>query len=355
MIPDLFSIDCGDYYTNLERIKFKSKDEKSFFLGSAFRKNSLVYSIGDEQLNNTDNDILHGICEAVTQVCSQILHDKNAYKPDNITFFINKSPLSNASANIYCNNNYYICLNVGLLHYIYKSIAGTFHYSSFMKNIGKSDADIFIYELNECMAYIKHPKCQERLKFVGDLTILSSLLIFYHELAHVLRKHLSYLRDTNNLSIINDGESNNLKSLISKAIESDADFYAGIFIGHTYKKEQKLFKDVFNTQNDQDFFKICTLAAKFTFHIFESKLKFDKYHLPKTRLEILLEGLNSSLLLGEDALSIAIGVVLGVERAFTKFGIDIGHTDEEVEYDGKAYYETTVPMLNQLIDKIHQS
>jgi len=293
-----------------------------------------------EQLSDSDNRLLLDISNAVFDVCSQILSYKEAYS-QNIFVYANKLLGINACASRHADNIYSIGINIGSISHMHRLTLLLFSKESFMKKIGglntlHDEKYLYIGEL-----YKDIPNCPVRLEYAGNVTILSMLVFFYHELAHIFRGHLDYLIDRYLLNAINDGEMDYLDIEIRKTLECDADYYSGYFLGLTYKNEPALFKTIFNVDNSIDFFKSCTLAAKLAFHSFEKSMPANNYHLPKTRLEIFLEGLTSSLDLADVALENAIGVILGVDKAFVAYDINLGNSPEMVEKDGREFYETT--------------
>lgn len=303
-----------------------------------------------EQLSDSDNSLLLDIANAVFEVCSQILSYKEDYL-QNIFIYANKSLDVNACASHHTDNIYSIGINIGSISHMHQFTLLLFSKELFMKKIGGLDTlndEKYLYIGG---LYKDMPSCPVRLEYAGNVTILAMLVFFYHELAHIFRGHLNYLVDRYQFNAINDGSMDNyFDDEIRKALECDADYHSGYFLGLTYKTEPDLFKTIFDINNSVDFFKSCTLAAKLTFHSFEKNMSANNYHLPKTRLEVFLEGLTSSLDLADIALENAAGVIVGVDRAFIKYDIDLGHSPEMVEKDGREFYETT-NVLWQLLEQ----
>ncbi len=303
-----------------------------------------------EQLSDSDNSLLLDIANAIFDVCAQILSYKEAYS-QNVFIYANKSLDVNACASCHTDNIYSIGINIGSISHIHQFTLLLFSKELFMKKIGGSDILSDEKHLYLGGLYKAMPSCPVRLEYAGNVTILAMLVFFYHELAHVFRGHLNYLVNRYQLNAINDGSMDNyFDDEIRKALECDADYHSGYFLGLTYKTEPELFKTIFDINNNVDFFKSCTLAAKLAFHSFERNMSVNNYHLPKTRLEVFLEGLTSSLDLADIALENAAGVIVGVDRAFVKYDIDLGHSPEMVEKDAREFYETT-NVLWQLLEQ----
>lgn len=255
--------------------------------------------------------------------------------------YASKDEKITAKVTVYKKNSYIIKINIGAVHSIYKLVLYLFANHRFMPKIGLSKIEKKQNKLIQGKIYNYIPSCPVRLEYAGNITILSIIIFFYHELAHILRGHLEYSKTIYSINAINDGEEDKTVIDIRKALECDADYYSGYFLGLTYKNERALFKNIFNSNNEVDFFKSCTIAAKLSFHSFEKSFSKKNYHLPKTRLEVFLEGLTVSLNLEDVALENAAGVVFGIERAFDLLKIDLGSTPEMVEKDGQEFYQIT--------------
>lgn len=336
------------YFGNINDLDRVDKDLLSYYKKNSLEKNKKLSRLGGEELSSNDNHLLLIISDAIFDVYTQILNEKESYAPKKICVYANKSSKINAYASLSGKNYYRIGINIGSIHYIYKLVLYLFSRKEFMKAIGDSILENNNNELIQGDAYGQIPSCPVRLEYAGNVTILSMVVFFYHELAHVLRGHLEYIGSKYNVDAISDGENDNLDMEIRKALECDADYYSGYFLGLTYINEQKLFKDIFDSNDAIDFFKSCTLAAKLSFHSFEKKLQSKSYHLPKTRLEIFLEGLASSLKLEEVALENAVGVIVGIENTLKYFKINLGNSQKEVEKDGEEFYAKTVSLWSVL-------
>lgn len=300
-----------------------------------------------QQLSSSDNLLLLSISTGFFEVCSKILSYKDFYK-QNIFIYADKSMDINASASFHADNIYSIGVLMGSIFHLHQLTLLLFSKNNFMKKIGDinlpdEEAIHFSGDAYPCI-----PRCPIRLEYAGNVTILCMLVFFYHELAHILRGHLDYLDINYQLNAINDGELDYSTLDIRKALECDADYYSGYFLGLTYKNEPELFKTIFDTVDKTDFFKSCTLAAKLAFHSFENNMPARNYHLPKTRLEVFLEGLTSSLDLADVALENAVGVIIGVDNAFELYKINLGNPPEMVEQDGKEFYAITSILWNEL-------
>lgn len=298
--------------------------------------------------DENENLILISIASAILEIHTQILSDKAAYQPKNIFSYIDKSQKINASSSLISGRVYIISTNIGAIYAIYKIALFLLSKKAFMPKVGQPSlgkSNFF-----NATKFNNVPECPIRLEYAGNITILAAIILFFHELAHILRNHLSYFSQKDNLSAIDESHTTTIEPNIRRAIECDADYHAGYFIGLTYKNENDLFKSIFKINDDVDFFKVCTASAKILFHSFEKENtnSSQNYHLPKTRLEVFLEGLTSSLKLHEVALENAAGVVFGIERAFEKFNLDLGTPQELVEQDGRIFYDTTVHIWDKL-------
>lgn len=336
------------YFGNINDLSRIDENLLNYFKKNALEKNKRLIRLGEEELSKNDSFILLAITNTILNICSQILYEKESYAPRKICVYANKSPKINAYASISNNNYYRIGINIGSIHYIYKLVLYLFSKKEFMRAIGNSNSENKKNCLIQGYSYEQIPSCSVRLKYAGDVTILSMIVFFYHELAHILRGHLEYISSKYNANIISDGENDNMDMERRKALECDADYYSGFFLGLTYRNEKKLFKDIFDSDNSVDFFKSCTLAAKLSFHSFEKKSQSKNYHLPKTRLEIFLEGLTKSLQLEKVALENAVGVIVGIENAFEHFNINLGNSPQEIEKDGKEFYAKTTSLWSEL-------
>jgi hypothetical protein len=298
--------------------------------------------------DENENLILLSIASAILDIHTQILSDNAAYHPKNIFSYINTSQKTNASSSLIFKNTYLISTNIGAVYEIYKLALFLLSKKAFMPKVGQPS--LGKSNLFSATKFNDVPECPVRLEYAGNITILAAIILFFHELAHVLRNHLAYFSQKTNLSAIDESHTTTIEPSIRRAVECDADYHAGYFIGLTYKNENDLFKGIFKINDDVDFFKVCTASAKILFHSFEKENthKSQNYHLPKTRLEVFLEGLTANLHLHEVALENAAGVVFGIERAFEKFALNLGTPQELVEQDGRIFYDTTVSIWSNI-------
>jgi len=323
------------YLGNINQLKYSEE-----IVLKEITKTALLKGENIGQLSDSDNALLLDIANAIFNICSQILSYKEAYS-QTLFVYANKSLDTNACALRHADNIYSIGVNIGCISHLHQFTLRLFAKKSFMKKIGGLDTlndEKFLYLGG---LYKEIPDCPIRLEYAGNVTILSMLVFFYHELAHVFRGHVDYIDGLYQLNAINDGAMDYFDSDIRKALECDADYHSGYFLGLTYKNEPELFKTIFNANDRIDFFRNCILAAKLAFHSFEEKMSADNYHLPQTRLEIFLEGLTSSLDLADVALGHAIRVVLEVEKTFVVHDIFLGSSEEMLERDAQEYRETT--------------
>ncbi len=312
---------------------------------------SVVALVRDEEIESlsaNDNALLQEITGAAFDVCTQILSYKAAY-PQHIFIYATKSLQVNAKVAQLKENHYAIGLNIGCVFYMHQLTLLLFSKPAFMKKIGNINVpdNEAIHYVGK--AYTHIPKCPVRIEYAGNVTILSTLIFFYHELAHILRGHVDYQLNMHLPELANEGVKREYLTVeIEKALECDADYHSGYFLGLTYTNDPQLFKSLFDADNCVDFFKSCTLAAKLAFHAFESLNPANNYHLPMTRLEVFLEGLTKSLDLEAVALENAVGVIIGIDNAFIKYGIDLGDEPEMIALDSKEFYAVTEALWGKL-------
>lgn len=147
------------------------------------------------------------------------------------------------------------------------------------------------------------PKDPTRKEFSIILSMMSALIIFYHEMAHILRGHSAYY--TTGLgagSLVEFKPLASSSSLLEgmdierRAIEYDADFHSGRFLAEIIRT-QAVFTDIF--QNIELQCDAVALVAGITFNVFEQMAEYvgyqQGYHLPGTRTECFLEGFAAGL------------------------------------------------------------
>lgn len=150
------------------------------------------------------------------------------------------------------------------------------------------------------------PHDPERFQLAMNMAMMAGLMIFYHELAHILRGHSAYwatrpqvpkqsgmgmvaLRENHPLGITNGSSVN--PDLVRRALEVDADIYAGHFVASLLKL------GALYEVSDESLPQWCELlgfVATLTFNAFEAHAMqagyAEGYHLPSSRTECFLEG-----------------------------------------------------------------
>lgn len=148
------------------------------------------------------------------------------------------------------------------------------------------------------------PRDPERFQLAMNMAMLAALIVLYHELAHVLRGHSAYhatlptrssamglaaLRENRPLAMAT--AAGGPPDLMRRALEVDADLYAGQFVASLLKL------GALGEVDDETLPHWCELlgfVATLTFNAFEAHAKLagyaEVYHLPSTRTECFLEG-----------------------------------------------------------------
>ncbi|WP_338848803.1 hypothetical protein V8J88_07760 [Massilia sp. W12] len=155
------------------------------------------------------------------------------------------------------------------------------------------------------------PEDPERLRLAMLLSMMSILLMFYHELAHVLRGHTAFYA---NLGVHSLPEFQPLATgpivwpqaepgagqaqdadLIRRALEVDADIHAGLFLATVMQQQNPFEEWLFDDMQDSDIYEMVALCAGIAFNAFEAGRSSKLYHLPGTRTECVLEGFARAL------------------------------------------------------------
>lgn len=135
-----------------------------------------------------------------------------------------------------------------------------------------------------------------------SLAMMSVLMVFYHELAHVLCGHTAYYDEyafDKGPGVLSDaqpvappGATSPRVDVTCRAIEFDADRWAGLYLAKVL-----MTQGVFGTVTEEEIPNWCelvALVAGITFNAFESAVLTNDYragyHLPSTRMECFLEG-----------------------------------------------------------------
>jgi hypothetical protein len=179
---------------------------------------------------------------------------------------------------------------------------------------------------------LNQPADPERFQLAMHMAMLAALVIFYHEMAHILRGHSAYLREASgfaggpvvlrehralavtglSISDTEDSASTDGIDLARRALEADADLHAGLFMAEVLKL------DVLGEVNAENLLHWCELVAfvaAITYNAFEAHSQLSGYragyHLPPTRMECFLEGVARGLGVNDGT-----GFAAGADAAF---------------------------------------
>lgn len=140
-----------------------------------------------------------------------------------------------------------------------------------------------------------------------SLSMMSALMVFYHELAHILCGHTAYYAEygcAKGLGVLSEAQPVAALDAVAprvdvtrRAIEFDADRSAGLYLAKVL-----MTQGVFGKVTEDEIPKWCelvALVAGITFNAFESAVVTRDYragyHLPSTRMECFLEGFSKGM------------------------------------------------------------
>lgn len=165
-------------------------------------------------------------------------------------------------------------------------------------------------DLNTCQSewseelLANQPRDPERFQLAMNLAMLSALVVFYHEFAHIIRGHNAWaaqtlgvgsLRENRSLLPLNAGRADPRADHRRRALEVDADLYAGVFMAKALSIG--MLGEV-NEDNLPHWCEVMAFLAVVTFNVFEEQVQHAEYragyHLPGIRAECFLEGLASA-------------------------------------------------------------
>jgi len=200
------------------------------------------------------------------------------------------------------------------------------------------------------------PSDPERFQLAMNMAMLAALIVFYHELAHIIRGHNAFysspgtdlgagtLRENMMLSMSSDKVGS--PDITRRALEVDADIYAGVFLAATLRL------GALGEITDESLPHWCELMAQvatITFNVFEEQVLKggyrQGYHLPSTRTECFLEGLASGLDVTDNSL-FAAGANAGFEFCAKHYRAPGSLT--EIEADIADLKQDTLPHLHTL-------
>lgn len=155
------------------------------------------------------------------------------------------------------------------------------------------------------------PDDPDRLRLAMLLSMMALLLMFYHELAHVLRGHTAFYANlgVNTLPefqplatgpiLFNSqpGAAGSVQDadVIRRALEVDADIHAGLFLATVMQQQNPFEEWLFDGMQDSDIYEMVALCAGIGFNAFEAHCNTTLYHLPGSRTECVLEGFARAL------------------------------------------------------------
>lgn len=194
------------------------------------------------------------------------------------------------------------------------------------------------------------PRDEQRFRLAMHLAMLAALVVFYHELAHIVRGHSAWsaarlgagrLRENQPLppAATRDGE------VRRRAMEADADMYAGVFLAMALKN------GMLGELTEESLPGRCreiAFLATVTFNVFEDHVRRADYragyHLPGIRTECFIEGVARIWGVGQDLF------VQGFHEALAFCGEHYRGLGDEESLIGEwaVLQHRTWPMLTQL-------
>ena len=181
---------------------------------------------------------------------------------------------------------------------------------------------------------------------IDESFILATLLLFFHEVAHVVRGHLPLLNEPllDELSSIN-------RAALRIVVETDADFIASVLLGQILGKMAKSSSDP--GARAKRLYRSSLLGAFVLFATFAtgSAKPNDQYHSPIVRFHILYQVFAGSLGIGKDeADAILLEYVRYLEQAAPRIPMLALYSVWEKTFadDFRKWKETTEPARLQL-------
>ena len=201
------------------------------------------------------------------------------------------------------------------------------------------------------------PRDPERFQLAMNLAMLSALVVFYHEFAHIIRGHNSWaaqtlgvgsLRENRRLLPLHAGKADAGAGADDqrRALEVDADIYAGVFMA---KALSIGMLGEINEDNLPYWCELMAFLATVTFNVFGEQVQHADYragyHLPGIRTECFLEGLADAWEVRDLNLFVA-GMETGMELCAKHYQVPCGEKDTHA--DLKRIEEHTWPTLVKL-------
>lgn len=194
------------------------------------------------------------------------------------------------------------------------------------------------------------PQDEKRFQLAMSLAMLSALVVFYHELAHIIRGHnawaaarlgAGWLRENQPLP----SSSSAGVDVDRRAMEADADVYAGVFLAEALKAGML---GAVNEETLPEWCEEIAFLATVTFNVFEAHARRADYragyHLPAIRTECFLEGVARAWGAGADRFFPGFNAAIEFcARHYQGFG-----DENELNGEMEALQHETWPWLTNL-------
>jgi len=241
----------------------------------------------NEQSEQLAWDFLCGLCDGFNKILTGRVASERI-KPWRVFGFISGSIESNGKASRLADrrlNTYFFTVTAGTLlsnYVIHKKLASLANYFPEVAPTGRTQVvKVAVDEEIEIS--------ESRLRFATGLAQFSAWTIFFHELSHILRGHVALVSiadDSNGLSEFDDADSSAANDVRRRAMETDADFYAGVFLGETFLRRGGFNSTLGNNPNDM----LVRLGVA-VFVAYYSFLETAGYHGGVVRSYVVLAGL----------------------------------------------------------------
>jgi hypothetical protein len=186
------------------------------------------------------------------------------------------------------------------------------------------------------------------LALATALSIVSAYAIFFHELAHILRGHIAKINATGAkeaplLLEANSLDMAGLTDVDRRSIETDADYYAGVWLAELFLSGRVKLPELGQDINERlPRISMAVMAAYYGFP------QSTKYHDGMSRVYVVLAGLMSRLDIpakAEGMAKIALPMIDEFTEIFKSAGLQVGNCDID---DLAELIETTEPALREL-------
>lgn len=214
-------------------------------------------------------------------------------------------------------------------------------------------------DLNTCQSewsdepLANQPRDPERFQLAMNLAMLSALVVFYHEFAHIIRGHnawaaqslgVGHLRENRRLTPPCAGAAD--ADTRRRALEVDADIYAGVFMAKALNLG--MLGEV-NEDNLPHWCERMAFLAAVTFNVFEEHVRHADYragyHLPGIRTECFLEGVADAWGVRDHEVFV-VGAETGFAFCAQHYRAPCGERD--IKADLKRLEQQTWPTLIEL-------